>query len=161
MSRRRSLTALLFAVGLILLAAPAGATAPAAKSGCKYLKLSEVNRITARTFAKGEPPPAPSSAAVCGYTVPDDPTTSVNLWVQAGPYGAAGFKASKEAFAANVEAVSGLGKKAFYAGGGVNTVYVLKGSTLIYVQYLSFGNADTAGVKAAAVEMTKVVTGRI
>jgi hypothetical protein len=151
---------LIVAVAVTLLVAPAGATAPAAKNGCKYLKLSEVNRITGLTFAKGEAPPSPPSVAVCGYAVAGDPSTAVNLWVQPGSTGALGFKAAKKAFAADTQAVSGLGSKAFYAG-GVHTVYVLKGGTLVYLQYLSANNPDDAALKDATVKLTKVVSGRV
>jgi hypothetical protein len=161
MRRRLPLVAALaVAFTVALLGAPAGATAPAAKNGCKYLKLAEVNRITGLTFVKGEAPPAPASSAVCGYAVAGDPSTAVNLWVQPGSSGAAGFKAAKKAFAANAETVSGLGSKAFYAG-DVHTVYVLKGGTLAYLQYLAQGNPDEAALKDATVKLTKVVNGRV
>jgi len=160
MRRRLPLLFVTFAFSVALLGAPAGATAPAAKNGCKYLKPAEVNRITGLTFVKGKTPPAPASSAVCSYAVAGDPSTEVTLWVQPGSYGAAGFKAAKKAFAANTEPVSGLGSKAFYAG-DVHTVYVLKGGTLVYVQYLALGNPDAAALKDATVQLTKVVNGRV
>lgn len=158
---RRPFVVLVAFAAVALLTVPAGATAPGAKNGCKYLKVSEVNRITGRTFVKGENPPAPPTVAACGYAVTDDPTTQVNVWVQPKPQTALAFTTAKKAFADSAEPVSGLGKKAFYAGEGVNTVYVLKGSTLVYVQYLALGNSDAAGVKDATVAMTKLVTGRL
>jgi hypothetical protein len=155
--------AVLVAVGAAaaLLAVPAGATAPDVKNGCTYLKVAEVNRITGLTFVKGKNPPAPPTVAACGYVVTDDPTTAVNVWVQPKPQTALAFRTAKKALADSAEPVTGLGKKAFYAGKGVNTVYVLKGSTLVYVQYVAIGNSDTAGIKDATVEMTKLVTGRL
>lgn len=156
---RRSVIAISFAAILVLLATPVGATVPEAKNGCKYLKLREVNEITGLTFVKGARPPGPAVIAACGYTLPEDPTTTVSVWVQRGSSAASGFTTAKEAFAAEAETVSGLGKKAFYAG-GVNTVYVLKAKTLVFVQYMSIGNADEAGVKDVAVELTQVVIKR-
>lgn len=160
---RRSLVVLAAVVAVVLPAGAtaSGATAPGAKNGCKYLKVSEVNRITGLTFVKGEQPPAPPTVAACGYVVTDDPTTAVNVWAQPKPQTALAFKTAKKAFADSAEPVTGLGKKAFYAGEGVNTVYVLKGSTLVYVQYVALGNSDTAGIKDATVEMTKLVTSRV
>jgi len=160
MHRLLVVLSLTVAIAGTLLVTPAGATAPAAKNGCKYLKLSEVNRITGLTFAKGEAPPSPPSVAVCGYAVAGDPSTTVNLWVQPGSSGARGFKVAKKAFAPDTESVTGLGSKAFYAT-GVRTVYVLKGGSLMYVQYSSPTNPDDAALKDAAVELTKVVSGRV
>ncbi len=159
MLRSRSVIAIWFAAVLVLLATPVGATVPEAKNGCKYLTLREVNEITGLTFVKGARPPGPAVIAACGYTVPDDPTTSVNVWVQRGSSAASGFTTAKEAFAAAAETVSGLGKKAFYAS-DVSTVYVLKAKTLVFVQYVSIGNADEAGVKDVAVELTHAVIER-
>lgn len=161
MPSRRSVIALSFAAALVLLANPVGATAPGAKKGCKYLKVGEVNEITGLTFVKSPRPPGPAVIAACGYTVPGDPTKSVNVWVQRGSSAATAFTTAKEAFEAETETVSGLGKKSFYAGGGVNTVYVLKGKTLVFVQYVSIGNVDEAAVKDAAVALTNVVIERI
>ena len=162
MRRLLVVLSLTVAVAGTLLATTAGATAPAGvTNGCRYLKLSEVNRITGLTFVKGKNPPSPSPLTACGYVLTDDPTTVVNLWVQPKPQTALAFKTAKEAFADSAEPVTGLGKKAFYAGEGVNTVYVLKGDTFVFVQYLALGNDDTAGVKDATVKMTKLVTGRV
>jgi hypothetical protein len=161
MRRHLVLLSLAFAVAATLLVAPAGATAPAAKNGCKYLKISEVNKITGLTFAKGETPPGPPAAAVCGYAVVGDQAKSVNVWVQPKPQTALAFKTAKEAFAESAEPVTGLGKKAFYAGGGINTAYVLNGGTLVFVQYISPGNPDDAAIKDAVVKMTKVVNRRV
>ncbi|MFO7590080.1 MAG: hypothetical protein R6X23_04175 [Acidimicrobiia bacterium] len=160
MFSRRSVISVSLAAVLALFASPVGATVAGAKNGCKYLKVGEVNEITGLTFVKGAKPPGPAVIAACGYTLPDDPTTSVNVWVQRGSSAATGFTTAKEAFAADAETVSGLGKKAFYAG-GVSTVYVLKGKTLVYVQYVSFGNVDEAAVKDAAVDLTSAVIERI
>lgn len=146
---------------LVSLAVPAGASSKAAKSGCKYLKVSEVNSITGLVFTKGPKTSAPPSSAVCGYAATDDPSVSVNLWVQRDSQVAAGFKAAKKAFAADVESATELGKKAIYVGGGINTAYVLQGKTLVYVQYVSLGSDDTVGIRDAVVEMTKVVLDRL
>jgi hypothetical protein len=138
----------------------AGASLAATKNGCKYLKASEVTGVLGVPVKKTKAPAAPPTAAVCGYKVTVG--QSVNLWVQGGAGGAAGFSTAKEAFAADVEPVTGLGSKAFYVGNNLNTAYVLKGSTLIYVQYVAFGEGpDAATVKDDVTRLTKIVRRRV
>jgi hypothetical protein len=64
-------------------------------------------------------------------------------------------------FKSDVEKVSGFGKKAFYVGGGLNTLYVLKGDTLVYVQYVALDLDDQAVFKDAVTQMMKIVLQRI
>jgi hypothetical protein len=155
----RSLAVVGLGIVTALVPAAAGASVAAAKNGCKYLKVSEVSAVLGVPITKTKPPLAPSSVKVCGYKVTDDQT--VNLWVQSGAGGTAGFSAAKQTFAADIEPVTGLGSKAFYVGNNLNTVYLLKGDTLVYVQYVTFGGPDAATVKDAVTKLAKTVRGRV
>jgi len=139
----------------------AGASVAATKNGCKYLKASEVKTALGVAATKGRKPAGPPAVAVCGYDLPGT-TGSVNLWVEKdGSVASAGFDAAKKAFSSDVEAVSGFGKKAFFVSGGLNTLYVLKGSTLVYVQIVRIPDPDPASTKTQVAALTKIVVGRI
>lgn len=150
-------------LGAVLVLAPtgAGASVAASKNGCKYLKGSEVTEVLGTAVKKAKSPVAPPSTEVCGYKVTAEAGQSVNLWVQGGAAGAAGYAGAKRAFKDDVEPVSGLGRKAFYVGGGLNTAYMLSGDTLVYVQYVAIGGPDDATVKDDVTQLAKIVLGRI
>lgn len=146
---------------LALVPAAAGASVGAASSSCKYLKPSEVARAIGTKVKKGPGPTGPADAQVCSY-VPSHSTlpSSVNVWVQSDSVASIGFSTAKTAFKANIEVTHALGGKSFYVGGGINTAYVLKGNTLVYVQYVNLGG-DAAKIKTAVIKLTKLVLHRI
>jgi hypothetical protein len=148
---------------LVLVPTAAGASVPATKNGCKYLKASEVTTVLGTPVKKGKPPVGPPTVQVCGYKVTGQAGQSVHLWVQHDGASATVFKEAKQLSASDVEPVTGLGPKAFYIGGGLNTAYVLQGGTLVYVQYVAFGEGapDAATVKDDVTQLTKTVLGRI
>jgi hypothetical protein len=150
-------------VGAVLVVVPsaAGASVAAANSSCKFLKASEVARAIGTKVKKGPNPPGPSTTQVCSY-IPRHSTlpSSVNVWVQSGDASAIGFSTAKTAFKANIESTHSLGSKSFYVGGGINTAYVLKGNTLVYVQYVNL-QGDAAKIKTAVIKLTKLVLHRV
>jgi hypothetical protein len=148
------------AVATALVPASAGASVAETKNGCKYLKASDVNTALGVTVTKSAKPPGPPTVAVCGYKLPP-PGGSVNLWVQKGSLASTGFDQAKRAFSHDVEAITGFGSKAFYVTGGLNTLYVLKSGTLIYVQVVRFPDTDPATTKTQVTALAKIVLGRI
>jgi hypothetical protein len=154
------------AVALTASVAPVGATVAAKPNACKVLKASEVTRVigfpATRLVDQQQGPPG---SGICGYSLddPSTPTRNVSVLVQKGNSQDTkiGYRTAKAAFKDQIEPVSGFGKNAFYAGGGVNTLYVLKGGTLLYVQYVVLGDDDEARIKADVVAMTKIAVPRV
>ena len=138
----------------------AGASVAETKNGCKYLKASDVKTAIGVVATKSKKPVGPPTVFVCGYKLAAA-GGSVNLWVQKGSSASAGFDAAKRAFAADVEAITGFGKKAFYVSGGLNTLYVLKGGTLIYVQIVRLPDPDPATTKTQVTALAKIVVARV
>ena len=142
---------------------PAGASVTAKLDGCKVLKASEVTRITG--FAATTTPVGTRSKgeAGCSYALDDLAPHSVLLVVQknGGQNSKIAYRTTKAAFKDQIEPVSGFGKNAFYAGGGLNTLYVLKGGTLFYVQYIVLADTDAAGIKDDVVAMAKIAQPRV
>ena len=164
MRRRLVVLSLTVAVGAALVA-PAGATVAAKPNACKVLKASEVTRVTGFPAQKAaDQQQGPPGSGICGYSLddPSSPGRSVSVLVQkADPRELKiGYKTAKTTFAESVEPVSGFGKNAFYAGGGLNTLYVLKGGTLFYVQYIVLADTDAAAIKDDVVQMAKIVQPR-
>lgn len=161
MRARVAWVAALVAAALLATVAPASASVAAAKNGCKLLKRFEVANVLDAKIAKAAKPTAPPETRVCGYTVVGALGRSVNLWVDEGSAATAGFSTAKQVFGKDVEKVSGFGKKAFYVGGGLNTLYVLKGDSLVYVQYVALDLDDQDVFKDAVSQMMKIVLQRI
>lgn len=161
MKALRTAVPALAAVGMLALAAPAHASVHGSKNGCGLLKKADVEEAIGKDVKKAPKPAGPPEAKVCGYKVVGETGQAVNLWVEEGSSAAFSFKQAKQVFEENVEKVSGFGKKAFYVSGGLNTLYVLRGDTLAYVQYLWFGAVDDDEVQAAAADMMKAVLERV
>lgn len=159
----------LLAVALVTtgtaLAAPAGASVAQKPNACKVVKASEVTTVTGFPAAKeATQQQGPPNAGICGYTLTDPGTVrNVSIFVQPGSASTAksGFRVAKKTFKDQLEPVTGFGKNAFYAGGGLNALYVLKGDTLLYVQYVAMGADDPATIKANVEAMTKIALPRI
>jgi pantoate kinase len=148
------------AAATALVPASASASVAETKNGCKYLKASEAKTALGVAVTKSSrQPPGPPDVLVCGYKLAAA-GGSVNLWVQKGSTASAGFDAAKRAFSSDVEAITGFGKKAFYVAGGLNTLYVLKGGTLIYVQIVRIPDPDPATTKTQVTALAKIVLGR-
>jgi hypothetical protein len=149
-------------IGAVLTLVPdaAGASA-AANSNCKYLKASEVSRAIGTKVKKGPKPPGPASAQGCGY-IPKASTLrqAVNVWVVKDSSAAIAFSVAKSTFKTSITAKGFLGKKSFFVGGNLNTAYVLKGSTLVFLQWVDL-QGDAATIKAAVIKLTKLVVRRV
>ena len=148
------------AAAIAVVPASAGASVAETKNGCKYLKAAEVKTALGVAVTKGRKPAGPPEVSVCGYQLAAA-GGSVNLWVQKGSTASAGFDLAKRTFASHVETITGFGKKAFYVTGGLNTLYVLKGSTLIYVQIVRLPDPDPATTKTQVTALAKIVVGRV
>lgn len=165
-SRLLVVASLVAAVALAAWIGPATASVATKPNACKALKASEVTRVTGFTAKKlTKQQQGPPDAGICGYSL-DDPSSAVrtvSVYVQSGDSQVTkiGYRTAKAAFKDQIEPVSGFGKNAFYAGGGLNTLYVLKGDTLLYVQYVALGDTDAAGVKDDVVAMTKIALPRV
>jgi len=123
-----------------------------------------VTRVTGFAATKStKQQQGPPGAGICGYSLDDTTTRNVSVLVQHGDrqVNQIGYRTAKAAFKNQVEPVSGFGKNAFYAGGGLNTLYVLKGDTLLYVQFVALGDTDAAGIKDKVVAMTKIAVARV
>jgi hypothetical protein len=156
-------------IWVIVLAAtvvPAGATLAVKKpNACKVVKASEVSQVTGFTATKSPTQQqGPPGASICGYTLADTSVRNVSVFVQPG-VGVAEYKTAKRQLtsssASPVESVTGFGKRSFYAGGGLNALYVLDGDTLFYVQYVAFGTDDPATIRANIEAMTRIGLARI
>jgi len=160
--RRVVVVALVVAVAAVS-TGPAGASVTAKLDGCKVLKASEVTRITG--FAATTTPVGTRSKgeAGCSYALDDLAPHSVLLVVQknGGQNSKIAYRTTKAAFKDQIEPVSGFGQNAFYAGGGIDTLYVLKGGTYVSVQYTALGDADQARIKDDVVAMTKIALSRV
>ncbi len=112
-------------------ALPAGASVARKPNACKVVKASEVTTVTGFPAAKeATQQQGPPDAGICGYTLTDPGTVrNVSIFVQPGSATTAkiGFKTAKKAFKDQLEPVTGFGKHAFYAAGGLNALYVRKG----------------------------------
>ncbi|MCJ7436664.1 MAG: hypothetical protein MUP97_02740 [Acidimicrobiia bacterium] len=165
-SRLLVVAALVAAVALAAGIGPASASVAAKPNACKALKASEVARVTGFPAKKlVEQQQGPPGAGICGYALEDasSPVRNVSVLVQRGDSQESkiGYRTAKGVFKDQIEPVSGLGRNAFYAGGGINTAYVLKGDTLLTVQYVALGETDQAGIKDDVVAMTKIALPRV
>jgi hypothetical protein len=141
---------------LSIVPAVVGISVAAARSRCKVLKASEVAAILDTPVKPGRPPVAPAGTHPCSF-VPKDSSlhVSVNVWVDAQSGGRTAFSIAKDTFKADIEPSPELGKKSFYVGNGLNTAYVLRGDTLIYLQYIDF-NGDPTDIKSKVLDLMKV-----
>jgi hypothetical protein len=144
-------------------AGPVSASVAAKPDGCKVLKASEVTRITGFTAKKIALGGGSQGAGGCAYALDDLAPHTVTLIVQknGGEDSKIAYRTAKTVFKDQIEPVSGLGRSAFYAGGGIDTLYVLKGGTYVSVQYTALGDADQARIKADVVAMTRIALSRV
>jgi hypothetical protein len=156
---RSQLLKVVVAVGIITLVVPAaaGASVSAAKNQCSYVSVAEVSTALGAPVSKG---PNPAGAASCTY-IPNDHALPafVEVHVESGSGAKILYTVSKQTYGSKVEPAPGLGKKSFYAGGGIGTVYALKGKSVVVVKYVN-ANVDLATIKPAALKVAKLVYGR-
>jgi hypothetical protein len=134
-----------------VLAVPTTAAAAPVKKACALVKPAEIAaQFPGGEVVKGEKPAGPPGASTCKYDIGTDGASAVAIFLQRGADAKAGYANAKQ-LSDDAVSLTGLGKKAFVSGG---VVWVLKGSTLFYVQGLFFGPnapADTTpGLTALA-----------
>jgi hypothetical protein len=139
----------------VMVAVPGAAGASvAAKNQCKYVTVTEVSKALGQPVEQG---PNPSGAASCVYTPKDNALPAfVNVQVESGSDAKILYTVTKQTYASNLEKAPGLGKKSFYAGGGINTAYAQKGSAVIVVKYVN-ANIDPSEIKPAVLAVAKLV----
>ncbi len=144
-------------IGIAVAPVTAGATVPAGKDQCTYVSAAEVSTALGAPVSKG---PNPAGAASCTFIPTDHALPAfVEVHVERGSDSKILYTVSKQAFGSTIEKAPGLGKKSFYAGGGIGTVYALKGKTVVVVKYVN-ANVDPATIKPAALKVAKLVYGR-
>lgn len=159
--RRRAAAAIVMGVLLASLVGSGTALAAPVKKACALVKPSELSaQFAGAPVEKGPRPPGPPTATTCmlevGAGAPGG--GSVALFLQRGAEAKAGFRVAKRQFAGNTTDVTGLGRKAFEAG---DVVWVLKGSTLFYVQGLFYGDGKPADLKDRLVALAVLAYDRV
>lgn len=141
------------AIALPALAAPV-------KKACALLEPSEISaQFAGSPVERGERPPGPRSATTCMLEVGSGApgSGSVALFLQRGGDAKAGYRLARRQLGATQTEVSGLGRKAFEAG---DVVWVLKGSTLFYVQGLFYGENRPADLDDRLVALARLAYAR-
>jgi hypothetical protein len=147
----------LVGVGVGVVPAIAGAAVSAAKAQCSYVTVAEVSQALGIPVEKGDSPPG---AASCEYLPTDNPLPAfLSVHVESGPDAKILYRVSKQTYGSKVEKAAGLGKKSFYAGGGINTAYASKGKAVVVVKYVN-ANVDPSEIKPGVLAVAKVVLGR-
>jgi hypothetical protein len=159
---RRRLAAALVAVAVTV---PVAATAGAANApkACALLKRSDIQPVVGAPTTKfAEQQPTPKRATVCNWDVGAPASGAlVSVWVQRGKAAKHGYKQALRLFADDSEQVDEIDGQVFYTPRG-GTVYVLDGSTLLYVQRLdATGVTDAAALRDQAVELAGLALERL
>jgi hypothetical protein len=132
---RRSVTVVVVATVLGAALVSSAGAAPV-KKACALVKPAEIAaQFPGAEVVKGEKPAGPPGASTCKYDIGTDGSKAVAIFLQRGADAKAGYANAKQ-LSDDAVPVTGLGKKAFVSG---DVVWVLKGSTLFYVQGLFFG----------------------
>jgi hypothetical protein len=138
----------------------AGAPGAGAGEQCDLLRKKEVEKAIDRKVKVG--PPATGLGGECSFTVRGEPLDTVNLWLLEGDDAKTGYEVGEDIAGDDAEEIDGLGDKAVYTGDPFNTLYVLDGDNLVYLQYYLFtGEESEDDVRRAVVQMTKKVLKRI
>lgn len=166
---RRGAAAIAIAIGVLLaslvgsgavLAAPTMPVKKPVTKACALLKASELSaRFAGAPVEKGPRPPGPPTATTCMLEVGTGTPGggSVALFLQHGADAKAGYRLARRRFAGVDTDVTGLGRTAFEAG---DVVWVLKGSTLFYVQGLFYGDAKPADLEDRLVALARLAYDR-
>jgi hypothetical protein len=158
---RRAAAAFVAGVLLATLVGSGSAFAAPVKKACALIKPSELSaQFAGAPVEKGPRPPGPPTATTCmlevGAGAPGG--GSVALFLQRGADAKEGFRVAERQFASSAADVTGLGRKAFEAG---DVVWVLKGSTLFYVQGLFYGEAKPADLRDRLVALAALAYERV
>jgi hypothetical protein len=153
-----------FLVSALISALAAGwfvvAAGPSAAASCEVLKRREVEKAIGRKVKIG--PAADGVGGECSFSVRGAPLDVVKVWVLEGDDATTGYKVGAQLASDDATHPRGIGDKAVYTGEPFNTLYVLDGETLVYVQYyLVSGDDSPAKVRRAVVQMTKKVLKRV
>jgi hypothetical protein len=161
MARRRVVAALVAVAVAVPLATTAGAADP--PKACALLKRADIQRVVGAPTTKfATDQPTPKSASVCNWDVGAPASGAlVSVWVQRGKAAKQEYKQALRLFGDDVEQVADIAGQAFYSP-RAGTVYVLDGSTLLYVQRLdATGATDAAALREQAVELTGLALERL
>lgn len=137
-SARRALVLLTTAAALSIGASAAPARAAGSKpNACTVLRRSVIESVLGEDVARSKREQAtPRRASVCNWDVgAPESGEVVSVWLQRGKAAKKGYRTAVDLFGDAGEDLPFLGRRAFYAA-DVGTVYVLRGSTLLYVQRL-------------------------
>jgi hypothetical protein len=155
--------ALLAGATLAAGAAPGGASLGSRAGVCSLLREREVERVLAASVTKTKPVQPPVGASLCSWTV--DGTHGgrlVAVYLARGAGAKRGYEDASDVYTGDArERVTGLGRRAFYAV-PVRSVYVLRDSTLVYVQNVDgSGLADPVELRDDAVALARLVVRRL
>jgi hypothetical protein len=139
---RTAVSATVLTVAIAGLAVPAAATGPRKAWGrpCSVVKVSDVEQITGATVARTKTNSGP--VAACLYYDGSSPEAIVGIWLNAKPltgtaadqYSFDAKQAKSNSINHKVQAVQGLGTKAFYFESEIfNRIEVLVGKRLFHV----------------------------
>lgn len=138
-------------VGIVLFSAPAGAAAK--PEACSLLRVNEIARALAQPTSKATPSTFPEACDWQLAATSTRPIGSVHALVERGSKARAAYKLASDFHVDDREALTDLGKKAFYAP-SLGTVWVLEdNSTVFYVQgtYPTGSQLDAASLREALV----------
>jgi len=118
------------------LAAP-GRAATREPTACTVLRRAAIESVLGDEVSRSKREQVtPRSATVCNWDVGARGSGEiVSVWLQRGKPAKKGYRTADHLFGDAGEQLPFLGRRAFYAA-DVGTVYVLRGSTLLYVQRL-------------------------
>lgn len=136
-----------------------GGIAAAGDESCDVLKEAEVERATGHLVTAADPPEGVGGA--CSFAVEGSPADTVNVWVLEGDEADEGFRTGEQIGGDDADELPKLGEDAVYLDDPLNTAYVLRDGTLVYLQYYVFSGDDTPKqIKKAVVKMTKTAIRR-
>ncbi len=162
MTRRAgALLVVLAALTVVVHLAPASANAP--RKACAVLRRGEIEGVVdAGVKRSRRAQHTPRSASICNWNVGGSHGAElVSVWVQRGKQARQGFDVSERVFGLGSEALPELGRLAFYSS-EAGAVYVLRGSTFLYVQRLDqSGGTNPATLRDQAVELTDLALERL
>jgi hypothetical protein len=161
MARRRLAAALVAVVVAVPLASAAGAADP--PKACALLKRTDIEPVVGAPTTKfAEKQPTPKSATVCNWDVGAPASGAlVSVWAQRGKAAKQGYKQALRLYADDSEQIDDIAGQAFYAP-RAGTVYVLDGSTLLFVQRLdATGATDAVALRDQAVELAGLALERL
>ena len=144
------------ALALAVLCGWASGAAAGDGPSCDLLKTREVRKAIGHGVQPGDPPTG--IGGECSFTVKGSPLDVVNVWLIEGDDAEVGYEVGTQF---DGKKMDGLGDKAFYVEDPFNTLYVLDGDVLVYLQYYQASGDDTeADIERAVIAMTKKVLAR-